>query len=178
LIFQTVHVTIYLSGTFFYSLVRLLVRFIGPLLVVKDIQNSTHFYRDILAQKVKYDFGENVAFEGNFSIHLESHYLKLLGPIPSTISFGSHNFELYFESEDIEASCNQLLQHGVIFIHHIVEQPWKQRVVRFYDPDNHIVEIGESMESVIQRLAKDGQSVEQIHQATSMPIDFIRSVVI
>ena len=153
------------------------MRFICPLLVVKDILHSTHFYRDILAQKVKYDFGENVTFEGDFSIHLESHYSKLLGSTPSKISYGSHNFELYFESEDIEASCTRLLQHGVTFIHHIVEQPWKQRVIRFYDPDKHIIEIGESMESVVQRLAKQGLSVEQIHQATSMPIDFVRSVV-
>jgi len=27
-------------------------------------------------------------------------------------------------------------------------EPWGQRVIRFYDPDMHIVEVGESLESV------------------------------
>jgi catechol 2,3-dioxygenase-like lactoylglutathione lyase family enzyme len=48
------------------------MKYICPLIVVKDIAESRHFYENILGQKVKYDFGENVTFEGDFSIHWEN----------------------------------------------------------------------------------------------------------
>ena len=45
------------------------MRYICPLIVVSDIKRSRQFYESLLGQKVKYDFGENVQFEGDFSIH-------------------------------------------------------------------------------------------------------------
>jgi uncharacterized membrane protein (UPF0127 family) len=33
----------------------------------------------------------------------------------------------------------------VKFIHELREQPWKQKIIRIYDPDNNILEIGEPM---------------------------------
>ncbi|MHB8131782.1 MAG: VOC family protein [Mobilitalea sp.] len=54
------------------------MKFICALIVVDDIEISRRFYEKVLNQKVKYDFGENVTFEGGFSIHLKSHFLELL----------------------------------------------------------------------------------------------------
>lgn len=45
-----------------------------PLIVMHDIQVSRNFYENILGQKVKYDFGENIQFEDGFAIHLKEHY--------------------------------------------------------------------------------------------------------
>ncbi|HBF33167.1 TPA: glyoxalase [Candidatus Sumerlaeota bacterium] len=151
------------------------MRFVCPLIVVKDIAVSTRFYRDVLGQKVKFDFGENVSFEGDFAIHLETHYANLLKMAPSEIVHGAHAGELYFETNDIDDDYNRLVQEHVTFIHPVIEQPWKQRVCRFYDPDRHIIELGETMESVILRLERNGLSVEQIHEATLMPLEFIQS---
>ena len=61
-------------------------------------------------------------------------------------------------------------------IHPIREQPWGQRVFRLYDPDNHIIEFAESMESVILRLDRQGSSPEEIAQKSEMPMDFIKNV--
>lgn len=44
------------------------MKFKCALYVVNDIQQSRAFYENLLDQKVKYDFGENVTFEGDFSI--------------------------------------------------------------------------------------------------------------
>ena len=152
------------------------MRFVCPLVVVRDIPRSTAFYRDLLAQKIKLDFGENVTFEGDFSIHLETHFRALLGEESRPVSYGSHSSELYFESEDLDGIHDRLVRHGVEFIHHIVEQPWKQRAMRFYDPDHHVIEVGETLGSLVQRLSRAGFSTAQIHQATSLPIEFIGSV--
>ena len=49
--------------------------------------------------------------------------------------------------------------------------------MRIYEPDGHVVEIGESMEKVITRLFSGDLSHEQICKKTSMPKTFVLSVV-
>jgi len=54
------------------------MKFICALLTVADIKRARDFYEGLLNQKVKYDFGENVTFEGDFAIHLQSHFSSLI----------------------------------------------------------------------------------------------------
>jgi len=154
------------------------MKFICPLLVVKDITISRNFYEQVLDQKLKYDFGENVIFEGDFSLHLVEHYKTLLGNEHDQIKMKTNNFELYFETEDLEKMVQKLKNIGIEFIHEIKEQPWGQRVARFYDPDYHIIEIGESMESVVLRYHRSGMNLQEIGNRTSMPIEFIEEVLL
>jgi uncharacterized glyoxalase superfamily protein PhnB len=56
--------------------------------------------------------------------------------------YGRRNLVLYFEDDDIEAAFGRVVGR-VDLIHAIQVQAWGQRVFRFYDPDGHIVEIGE-----------------------------------
>jgi hypothetical protein len=44
----------------------------------------------------------------------------------------------------------------VEYVHPLREQPWRQRVVRFYDPDHHIIEVGESFLASLNVLKKMG----------------------
>lgn len=53
------------------------------------------------------------------------------------------------------------------------EQPWRQRLVRLYDPDRHIIEIGESMEHLSYRLHKEGLSPDDISKITMLPFEFV-----
>lgn len=154
------------------------MKFICPLIVVKDIKRARHFYEAILGQVVKYDFGENVTFEGDFAIHLDNHFHQLIsGNEDRVIKYKTNNFELYFESQDILESEQVLKKAGVEFIHEITEQPWGQRVVRVYDYDGHIVEIGESMESVVSRYFEEGLSSDEVSKRTSMPLEFVMNVI-
>jgi catechol 2,3-dioxygenase-like lactoylglutathione lyase family enzyme len=148
------------------------MKFIAPLLVVSDIQRSKEFYEGLLNQTVKFDFGENVTFQGDFAIHLQSHYQELIGD--KEVKQGGNNFELYFEYDDVEKIVERLKEHNVQFVHELREQPWRQKVVRFYDPDKHIIEIGESMEYLSYRLNQEGLSLEEISKITYMPVEFIK----
>ncbi len=152
------------------------MKYICSLITVSDIKKSRDFYEYILEQKVKYDFGENVTFEGDFAIHEKSHFQKLINDIE--IKSGGNNFELYFEHDDIEGIEKKLANNNIKFIHQTREQPWKQRVIRFYDPDQNIIEIGESMEFLAFRLFKEGNAVKEISEITSMPIDFINAAIV
>ena len=40
-------------------------------------------------------------------------------------------------------------------MHPVKEHSWGQRVVRFYDPDRHIIEVGENMKVVCRRFLTD-----------------------
>lgn len=154
------------------------MKYVCSLIVVKDVKIARDFYEQILGQKVKYDFGENVTFEGDFAIHLEEHYLKLLGERNHRVLKKANNFELYFETDEIECILKRLKENNVIFLHEIREQPWGQRVMRFYDPDSHIVEVGETMESVVLRYYKTGMNMDDISSRTSLPMDFVSKTIL
>ena len=149
------------------------MKYICPLITVADIEKARDFYENLLGQKVKFDFGENVTFEGDFAIHLKSHYKKLIDN--REIKSDGNSFELYFECDNIEEIEKILVDNRVEFLHKTREQPWKQRVIRFYDLDKNIIEVGESMEFLAYRLFKEGKVVDEISKITSLPEDFIKA---
>lgn len=146
------------------------MKFICPLIVVEDIQKSRFLYEKILGQTVKVDFGENITFNGDFAIHQKDHFESLINK--SVIS-KSNNFELYFEDDDLETIVDTLKGHNFEFVHEIVEQPWKQKVVRFYDYDKNIIEIGEHLEHVAYRLYKEKTPIEEICKITYLPKEIV-----
>ncbi len=154
------------------------MKFVCPLVVVDEIERSRHFYEQVLGMKVKFDFGQNVTFHGDFAIHLKSHYQSLLGDSAhSPVVKKAHWGELYFETDTLDLIYVRLQQEAVEFVHALREQPWGQRVMRFYDPDGHIVEIGETMEAVVLRFHEDGESISTIADKSSMPREFVEQVI-
>jgi len=151
------------------------MRFVCPLIVVNDIARSRKFYEDVLGLEVEFDFGENVTFKNSFAIHLKDHYEKLIGA-DHKITQKSNDFELYFETDDVAYDYQRLKQAKVEFVNELNVQPWGQQVMRFYDPDWHIVEIGETMQAVVLRFHKEGHSIEEISRKSSMPKEFIEMV--
>lgn len=151
------------------------MKFVCPLIVVRDIAVSRAFYEGVLGQNVGYDLGENVSFEGGFAIHLRSHFADLVGVDEGDILKRSNNAELYFEEDDLDAFLERLRDiDAVEYVHGLIEQPWGQRAIRLYDPDGHIVEVGEPMESVARRFLASGFSVEETVERISMPVEFVR----
>lgn len=146
------------------------MRYKCALIVVEDINASRAFYKDLLGQDIKYDFGENIVFLGDFSIHEREHYEHLISSDKkSRVLYQSHSSELYFESDEIEALYQKLKGEKIQWIHPIVTHPWGQRVFRFYDLDHHVIEVGESMEKVLERLFEEGYTAEEIIVKSGMP---------
>jgi catechol 2,3-dioxygenase-like lactoylglutathione lyase family enzyme len=149
------------------------MRFVCTLITVENIEKSKWFYEIVLRQKIKYDFEQNILFESGISIHLKSHFNSIPGFESFQIQPGSKNIELYFEDEYLQKAEAELEKYGIKFIHKIQEQPWKQLVFRVLDPDGYIVEIGESMETLVKRLHGEGLNAQEISNATGLPEDFI-----
>lgn len=152
------------------------VKYVCPLISVRNVNKSREFYENVLKQEVEIDHGENVAFKGGFAIHDVEHFQSLTGVSMFEKSFNKDFMELYFEVDDINKLEEKLKSLNVKFVHKIREQPWGQRVMRFYDPDNYIIEIGEPLELVIKRFRDMGLSFEEISTKSSMPIEFVKMI--
>ena len=137
-----------------------MIKFRMPLLAVRDVEISKKFYHDLFDQEVVLDLGGNVTFSGGFSV--QQDFDRLTGVPKSTILHQSHNMELYFEVDDFDAFTEKLRGHlDVELVHPPMTHAWQQRVVRLYDPDWHMIEVGESMEHIALRLLDEGRSVEE-----------------
>ena len=138
------------------------------------MKTSRNFYENILEQTVVTDFGVNVSF-GGFAIHSQHHFKMLIDN--REVVTGANNFELYFEYDNVEQICEKLKAENVEFVHELREQPWKQLVIRFYDPDKNIIEIGETMEHLIYRLKQQNYSADEISKMTGLDKAFIEKTI-
>jgi catechol 2,3-dioxygenase-like lactoylglutathione lyase family enzyme len=154
------------------------INYVSAVLFVRDIAASRAFYEGLLGQRVEMDFGPNVSFQGGFALWEITHASQMIFERESVDSarLGGDNLELYFESGDLEAVQVRFEQAGVTFVHPIREHPWGQRVLRVYDPDGHIIEVGEPMPVVIERLLDAGDTVEAVIQRTGMPREMVETI--
>ena len=120
--------------------------FYNTIVFVKDISKSKKFYTEVIGLKVLDDFQTIVFFENHFVIHNGNNLLKTIYKRSPLLNFskGKKNIEIYFETDNIEESYKNIIDCNVKVIHAIEKQAWGQKVFRFYDPDNHLVEIGEA----------------------------------
>jgi catechol 2,3-dioxygenase-like lactoylglutathione lyase family enzyme len=144
--------------------------FISSVIVVEEIARSRKLYEDILHMKVTDDFGiYNVGFEGGLSLYRKAFFEELIGGKVNLDK--NNNLSLYFEVADLDELEKEIAGNGFEFVHRIREQPWKQRTFRFYDYDNHILEIAEKMDVVIRRLKQNGSSIEEIANLTGYKVE-------
>lgn len=119
------------------------MRHIDTIILVEDIEVSRRFYEEIMGLDVLHDWGNMIVFSERFSIH-KADALQPESDIRHHIKQGrqgSNNVILYFETPDIEKEYSRITCKGARILHGIVEVPW-QKIFRIYDPDDHIIEIG------------------------------------
>ena len=56
----------------------------------------------------------------------------------------SNSCELYFEEQDIESFVKKLerLYPSIEYVNRLMTHSWEQRVIRFYDLDGNLIEVG------------------------------------
>jgi catechol 2,3-dioxygenase-like lactoylglutathione lyase family enzyme len=142
------------------------------LLAVKDVEVSKRFYETLFDQTVVLDLGKNVTFSGGFGI--QEDFARLTGIEPDAVVWKPGNMELYFEVDDFDAFLHRLDSYpGVKYVHPPLKHEWQQRVVRIYDPDDHMIEIGESMAVIAGRYLDEGYSVEETSKIIQHPREFV-----
>ena len=75
----------------------------------------------------------------------------------------SNNAEIVFEEQDFDGFLNKLKEYpDMEYLGEVIEHSWGQRVIRFYDLDGHIIEVGEDMKMVIKRFLASGMTMEEV----------------
>ena len=137
------------------------MKFTCTLISVADINKARKFYEELFGLELDQDYGINISFTCGLALQQEFDWLVNLPK--NTILSKPHNMEICFEEEDFDSFVNNLKGYpDIVYLGDVVEQDWGQRVVRFYDLDGHIIEVGEDMKIVINRFLDSGMNMEEV----------------
>ena len=121
------------------------------LIVVKDIEKSRKFYQDLFGIELVLDNDGNMILTEGLVLQDEKIWKTFLG---KDIVSKSNSCELYFEEQDIEAFIEKLerMYPNIEYVNRLMTHSWGQRVIRFYDLDGNLIEVGTPMESIDSNL--------------------------
>ena len=111
------------------------------LIVVKDIEQSKKFYHDMFGLEVVLEQDGNVILTEGLVLQDEEIWKTTLG---RDILVESNSCELYFEERNLEVFVQRLetLYPTMQYVTRMTTHSWGQKVVRFYDLDGNLIEVG------------------------------------
>ena len=114
------------------------------LIVVKDIEKSRKFYHDLFGIDLVLDNEGNMILTEGLVLQDEKIWKTFLD---RDIVPKSNSCELYFEEQDIESFVEKLerLYPTIEYVNNLMTHSWGQRVIRFYDLDGNLIEVGTPM---------------------------------
>ncbi len=145
----------------------------NPMLIVTDIDKSVEFYKKVLGLRVIMDFGANKTLTGGLALQSLESWQEFIET--GDVVFGSNSSEVYFEEDNFDKFADKLKKCAVEYVHPVKEHSWGQRVVRFYDPDKHIIEVGENIKTVCKRFLNNGMTPEQVAERMNVPMKFVNA---
>lgn len=114
------------------------------LIVVKDIEKSKKFYHDLFGLDMMLDNDGNMILTEGLVLQDEKIWSDFL---QKDIIQKNNSCELYFEERNIEAFIEKLerLYPSVEYVNRLMTHSWGQKVIRFYDLDGNLIEVGTPM---------------------------------
>ena len=111
------------------------------LIVVKDIEKSRKFYHDLFGIDLVLDNDGNMILTEGLVLQDEKIWKSFLD---RDIVPKSNSCELYFEEQDIESFVEKLekLYPDIEYVNRLMTHSFGQRVIRFYDLDGNLIEVG------------------------------------
>lgn len=117
------------------------VKLKNVLIVVKDIEKAKKFYHDLFGLDVVLDQEGNVILTEGLVLQDEAIWKKYLGKevVPK-----NNSCELYFEEKEIEDFVEKLEKQypEICYVNRLITHSWGQKVIRFYDLDGNLIEVG------------------------------------
>lgn len=114
------------------------------LIVVKDIEKSRQFYHDLFGLEMVLDNDGNMILTEGLVLQDEKIWKSFL---EKDVISENNSCELYFEERDIEAFVQKLekLYPSIQYVNRLMTHGWGQKVIRFYDLDGNLIEVGTPM---------------------------------
>ena len=117
------------------------MRLKNVLIAVNDMDKAIRFYKEIFGLQVILDQDGNVIMSEGLVLQDAKIWQRFLGKelIPK-----NNMTELYFEETDIGGFVKKLEDSDfeIEYVNELMEHSWGQKVVRFYDPDGNLIEVG------------------------------------
>ena len=149
------------------------MKYKGTLLSVRDISRARKIYEGLLGCVVSLDLGVHIAYTNGIFLQEENSWLSFISKEEGEIAYGANDAELYFDEHEIESFFIRMRVFDVELIHGLKEHSWGQRVVRFYDMDGHIIEVGEHMGDVARRFLCEGMTREEAAKRMEIPEEML-----
>ena len=115
--------------------------FKGTLIVVEDCSAALKYYQDMVGLSLVHDNDGNMELTSQIYLQERRYWEKFTdrNVIPE-----SNSTELYFEEPAIDAFVEKLekLYPNTEYVNRLMTHSWGQRVVRLYDPDGNLIEVG------------------------------------
>ena len=135
------------------------------------------FYQEILKQEIKVDFGNCVGFKNGISLWKLTEEYTIAKKLGKTYdSSGNKNLEICFETDHFEKVVSSIRKYNLKYLHKTIEERWGQKTIRFYDPENNLVEIGETIPCFVKRFRNQGMSAEEVSKRTSVSIQMVNEI--
>ncbi|MBQ7984974.1 MAG: VOC family protein [Bacteroidales bacterium] len=114
------------------------------LITAADIKAAIEFYKELFGLEVLADYDGNVIMSGGLVLQDKNIWAKFTG---KDIIQKNNACELYFEEEDLEGFIKNLerLYPDTEYVNKLMTHSWGQKVVRFYDLDGNLIEVGTPM---------------------------------
>jgi len=144
--------------------------FRGCVLFVTDIARSRAVYEGAFGLVPEVETGAMVAYKGGLAIwEATSARTVVYGdPMEGVGTATRHGAEVWFETDDPEGSSRRVAAAGLTFLHPVREEAWGQKTFRCFDPDGHLIEVGETMAGFIRRMRAEGMDASAIAEKTGM----------
>lgn len=111
------------------------------LIVVSDIEESINFYRDLFGLQVLLNNDGNVIMTEGLVLQDKNIWKDFL---EKDVVPQNNMIELYFEEKNIEDFVEKLnnSRYEIQYVNELMEHSWGQKMVRFYDLDGNLIEVG------------------------------------
>ena len=119
----------------------LIMKLKNVLIVVKDIEKAKRFYQELFGLTMILDNDGNMILSEGLVLQDEKIWREFIG---REIVPENNAGELYFEERDIEAFAERLekLYPDIKYVNRLMTHSWGQKVIRFYDLDGNLIEVG------------------------------------
>lgn len=146
------------------------MKYVCTVISVADISAARKFYEELFGLEVYQDYGKNIAF--TCGLALQQDFDWLVNIPKEKLLKKSNNAEIVFEEQNFDGFLDKLAKYPDIeYLGEVVQHSWGQRVIRFYDLDGHIIEVGEDMKIVIQRFLNSGMSMEEVSAKMDVSVE-------
>ena len=117
------------------------MRLKNVLIVVKDIEKSKKFYHDLFGLDTILDNEGNMILTEGLVLQDAKIWKDF---VKKDIISESNSCELYFEEKNIEKFIEKLekLYPSIQYVNRLMTHSWGQKVIRFYDLDGNLIEVG------------------------------------